>query len=307
MSAHLRYSYGVVNLKAASQCPRPSKSLMRGYPESLIKTADNEEFWVDAKKLLNVTPADKIANSTYYELQKQIDKDLEAGVAAQPTKIPTAEESEPGPLAVGKPNPAAMIRFNKFSTPGPLLALQEHQRHLYKNNKGNPLMIATNVVAKRLFVDEDDDHKVTVLETSRGDLCFLKKETNVLLAAGAIPNTTLLLNSLPSVQTRAGSRLTGHFLSHIAARFPLDPELKKRLRPNGLEIAASYVAGRDKPTGATDGLQYHIQVTALHSPNPELDAEDAARECPDYAAAATKEQLTGSENYIVLGKYGLIY
>ena len=134
-------------------------------------------------------------------------------------------------------------------------------------------------------------------------LCFPKKETNVILAAGAIPNTTILLNSLGTVQKRAGSRLTGHFLTHIAARFPLDPELKKKLKVNGLEIAASYVAGRDKPAGTSDGLQYHIQVTALHSPNPELDAEDAARECPDYAAAATKEQLKGSENYIVLGKH----
>jgi hypothetical protein len=49
-------------------------------------------------------------------------------------------------------------------------------------------------------------------------------------------------------------------------------------------------------------LQYHVQITAIHSPNPEQDAEDAARECPDYAAAASRYQLMGSEEYVVFGK-----
>jgi len=42
-----------------------------------------------------------------------------------------------------------------------------------------------------------------------------------------------------------------------------------------------------------------VQITAIHSPNPESDADDAARECPDYAAAATYEQLKDSKGYVV--------
>ena len=37
------------------------------------------------------------------------------------------------------------------------------------------------------------------------------------------------------------------------------------------------------------------------------DAEDAARLCPDYAAAATAEQLTGSEGHIILGTHPVSY
>ena len=66
-----------------------------------------------------------------------------------------------------------------------------------------------------------------------------------------------------------------------------------------LEIAATYLAGRDPDTG----LQYHVQITAIHSPHPKWDAVDAGRECPDYAATATLAQLQGSEEHIVLGEF----
>lgn len=259
---------------------------MRGFPESLKATARHEQFWTDASKLLNVTRADNINNGTYSGLQCQIDQLL------ADSQIPSVEYTGPGPLAVGNSVPTARIRFNKFSTPGPLLALQDKQRRLCDQGRGSPLTIAANVTAQKLLFD---DRKVMVLETSRGALCFPKGKTNVILAAGAIPNTTLLLNSVEELQKRAGSRLTGHFLSHIAARFRIGEDLKEKIRKDGLEMAASYVAGRDKSR-----FQYHIQVTALHSPDPLQDAEEAARQCPDYAAAATLQQLEGSEDYIVL-------
>lgn len=69
-----------------------------------------------------------------------------------------------------------------------------------------------------------------------------------------------------------------------------------------LQIAALYLAGEEKDTKQ----QYHVQITALNSPNPETDADDAARECPDYAAAATYDQLKGSEDYVVFGKWSQI-
>jgi hypothetical protein len=90
--------------------------------------------------------------------------------------------------------------------------------------------------------------------------------------------------------------MTGHFLTHIAARCPI-ANIKDWKPSKSLEIAATYLAGRHPVTKK----QYHVQITALHSPNPKYDAEDAARECPDYAAAATYEQLKGSENHVVFG------
>ena len=45
--------------------------------------------------------------------------------------------------------------------------------------------------------------------------------------------------------------------------------------------------------------QYYVQITAIHSPNPKQEAEDAARECPAYAAAATADQLKESTKHVV--------
>ena len=158
-------------------------------------------------------------------------------------------------------------------------------------------MIATDVVVHKFLIDADNNNTVDVLRTSRGDLCFPSGKTNIILATGAIPATTILMNSLgDDLKGRAGSRLSGHFISHIVARFPMRPNDSYNL--DHLEIGASYVAGKDAKTGH----QYHIQVTAIHSPHPETDAEDAGRLCPDYAAAATAAQLEGSEKYVVLGE-----
>ena len=62
-----------------------------------------------------------------------------------------------------------------------------------------------------------------------------------------------------------------------------------------LQIAAQYLAGMHPKTEQ----QYHVQITAVHSPDPEQKAEDAARESPDYAAAATAEQLGESTKHVV--------
>lgn len=94
-----------------------------------------------------------------------------------------------------------------------------------------------------------------------------------------------------------GKRLTGHFLSHVAARVPISNLGKWPSPTNKLEIAAHYLSGKL----STTQMQYHVQITAIHSPNPKQDAVDVARECPDYAAAATYEQLSGSEDYVVFG------
>lgn len=84
-------------------------------------------------------------------------------------------------------------------------------------------------------------------------------------------------------------------MSHFTARVA-----KEALNQSGdrLQIAANYLSGEDKETG----LQYHIQITAIYCPRPEEQIEDLARECPDFAAAPTLEQLSTSTDHVVFGK-----
>lgn len=260
----------------------------------MLETARRDRFWEDAKKLLNVVAANEINDGIYGDLQSEIDQRLRSSL----DKIEGISFFEPAPLAVGNPSRSSRKRFHKFATPGLLLQLQARQNDLYKKQEGSPLLIATNVVVQKLHVDEKDGNKVASLDTSRGTLQFPGRETNVILAAGVIPNATILLNSLKSMHGRAGSKLLGHFMSHTEARFPINSELKQMLKPEGLQISASRIAGKDKASG----MQFHIQVTTIYSPNPEVDAEDAARENTDYAASATLDHLRGSENHIIVGE-----
>jgi len=148
------------------------------------------------------------------------------------------------------------------------------------------------------MLDKGDDGVVRVVETNQGALSWPDESTRVILCAGAFPNATILLNSFPETHKTVGHRVTGHFLTHIAARVPIDkfgPWKHEDHKHNHLEIAAHYLAGTHPKTHK----QYHVQITAIHSPDPHNDAIDAARECPDYAAAATADQLEGSEKYVV--------
>lgn len=265
-------------------------------------TAASPAFWEKSKKLLCVTTANKINNKIYAKLQNDIDERLERAISEG--KIPTAEQTQPAPLAVGKITTTSTISFNKFSTPGPLLTICERQRQLARSGKGSPLVIALNCVVKKFHTKDNEENAVTKLETSRGILCFPNKKTNIILAAGAIPSTTIVLNSLENMGSHAGTRITGHFLTHITARFPVDQsDICPSQLKSHLEYAANYLSGRDPDSK----LQYHVQIIAIHSPSPEEDAVDAGREHPDYAVAVTAEQLKGSERHIILGARILIY
>lgn len=264
---------------------------MRDFPKAMKETAAQEKFWKEAKELLNVTSADQIKDGIFGSLQTAIDGILKKSVS----KIPTADYVEPAPLAVGRRSPTSRLRFNKFSVPGPLLGILEQQRQLAKTNKGAPLEIVVDCVAQSMLKGDDDDF-VRVIETSKGTLSWTGEKTKIILCAGAIPNATMLLNSFESCRDTVGKRLTGHYDTHISARCPVK-NIKGWKKEGTLQMAAAYLAGKDPKTG----LQYHVSVTALNSPNPKDDVEDAARECPDFAAAATLDQLTGSENYVVFG------
>ncbi|KAA8636606.1 hypothetical protein SMACR_03855 [Sordaria macrospora] len=273
----------------SSWSPRPSLDLMRDFPESMKETASHEQFWTEAQELLNVTPASQIKDGVFDTLQTAIDRILERSVH----NIPTADYAESAPLAVGRRSPTSRLRFNKFSVPGPLLGILERQRHLSKTNQGAPLEIMVDCAATSMAKGDDDDF-VRVIETSKGTLSWTGNKTRIILCAGAIPNATMLLNSFENCRDSVGKRLTGHFVTHISARCPVE-NIKGWKKEDTLQMAAAYVAGRDPKTG----LQYHVSVTAMNSPNPHDDEEDAARECPDYAAAATLDQLVGSEDYVV--------
>ncbi|KAI5885619.1 FAD/NAD(P)-binding domain-containing protein [Schizophyllum commune H4-8] len=282
-------------------CPRPVHKdkgidLMRDFPQSMKDTVDAPGFWKRCEDLLHVESANRINDPCFGQaLQREIQSRLDDGLR----DIPTAIMTEHARLAVGRKRAMAnSITFDKFSTPGPLLAIYERQRKLAEKGEGSPLMIATDVVVERFELDPQDKfNRPIVLQTSRGALCFPERATNIILAAGAFPNTTILMNSIGDrLKDRAGSRVSGHYISHITARFPMSL-LGNIDHLEHLEIAAHYLAGED----ATTGLQYHVQITAIHSPYPDgRDAEDAARLCPDYAAAATAEQLADSEKHILL-------
>ncbi|KAM3549285.1 hypothetical protein MY1884_008807 [Beauveria asiatica] len=247
--------------------PQPSPELMRDFPEAMKTTARDENFWKQAKDLLNVIPASQINDGIFGSQQAAIDGILKISLR----NIPTAEHVESAPLAVGRQSPTSRLRFDKFSVPGPLLSILERQRHLAKAGRGAPLEIMVDCVAKTMSKGDDDDF-VRVIETSKGTLSWTGNKTKVILCTGAIPNATMLLNSFESCRDTVGWT-----------------------KEDSLKMAAAYLAGRHPKSK----LQYHISITALNSPHPLDDAEDAARECPDYAAAATLDQLDGSEGYVV--------
>ncbi|CAG7558988.1 unnamed protein product [Fusarium equiseti] len=271
--------------------PQPTPDLMRDFPESMIRTAEKDGFWQEAKKLLNVTTANQIQDGIFGSLQIAIDNILQHSLK----NIPTAETAESAPLAVGRQSPSSTLRFNKFSVPGPLLGILEKQRQRAKAdaNKASPLEIMVDCTVKNM-IKGDDDNFVRVVETSKGALSWTGNKTRIILCTGAIANATILLNSFENCRDTVGGRLTGHYDTHISARCPVK-NIKGWEKEKTLQVAAAYVAGKDPKTG----LQYHVSVTAVNSPNPGDDAEDLARECPDYAAAATYDQLVGSENHVV--------
>ncbi|KAF8600255.1 FAD/NAD(P)-binding domain-containing protein [Ceratobasidium sp. AG-I] len=285
--------------------PSPHRDLLRGWPESLITTTEKPEFFAKATKLLRVTSASKIGEP-YGKLQTQIDERLQKGVKDQ--KIPSADQggTYPAPMAVSSIAQTSTIHFTKFSTPGPLLGLYKRQQKLAAKNQGAPLLFVTNTAVEYLVTEVGfpppqpnltGDESVKFVRSSRHtDLPVRPNHTKIILAAGAFPSTTLVLNSFQHVAqaiTGAGRTVTGHFLTHLVGR--VKRSAFADLRPKALEIGAEYLSGKHP----TSGLQYHIQVTAMASPDPEQDAEDAARFCPDYAAAASDEQLRESRDWVI--------
>lgn len=298
---------------------------MDNFPLFMKDIARNPDFYKGVDRLLHVQRADKIADPVFKSaLQKRFDHYLSTGLGY----IPGAQSVEPARLATGVPVGRPTTGFRQFSTVGPLLAINGRQNRLARQNPpaGRPIMIATDVVVERFEVDPESGPgtraHARVLHTSRGPLTLRGGNTNVILAAGPIPNATILLNSLnETFGNRAGKRLTAHFRSNIKARFkptrswlgqdslpignPAQAVVENDL-PKEPAISACHVRGRD-----SNNLQWHIQVNGSYAPvgyqtagsekeKAELSSRLFAGLAPDNGDPLTPEQAENSEGCIIV-------
>jgi choline dehydrogenase-like flavoprotein len=296
-SRFIKWQHGMVpffggrSIMWSAWCPRPTPEEMNGWPEEMIAVA--QEYFAHAEKLLNVIPADEIDKgpNAVHRPRRPIfgvmqDK-LTSHVQKNLHKIESATRALAAPLAVGARD-IQVIDFDKFSTPGPLLAVADRQRKLALNGKGSPLRIATDCIVTRIL---EQNGKATALETTRGIVNV--NDSKVILAMGTLPPTTLIHNSFPQVKN-VGERFSAHFITAVVARVPRkDFSYHKQI--SDLELGAIYIAGEDKKTKG----QYHVQLSILSDKEPEKNAQAAARYMPDVVATASPEQLSTSEDYLV--------
>jgi choline dehydrogenase-like flavoprotein len=261
-------------------CPAPQPDQLRGWPQALIDVTQRPGFWDDARAFLHVTSADRIDDSVYGSLQRQLDTRLRDNVKRC---VPSALDAYPAPLAVAhEERPGA--GFHKFSTVGTLLGLQQRQKALAAQGQGRELHIVDRCKVELLL--HDGDGRVTTLETGCGSIRV--GDAKVVLAMGTIPTATLLMNSFGDLLPNAGKRYTGHFMSRFTARV-------RRSAFHGigaLELGAHVLHGR-----AANGLQYQVQISAFASQDPARDAAAIAFEAPD--AVPSPAQLQGSEDWVL--------
>jgi hypothetical protein len=263
-------------------CPAPAPAQLRGWPQALVDVTQQPGFWDDARAFLHVTGADRIDDSVYGCLQRQLDTRLRENVKRC---VPSALDACPAPLAVAhEERPGA--GFHKFSTVATLLGLQQRQKALAAQGQGRELAIVDRCVVELLL--HDGEGSVTTLETGCGSISV--GDAKVVLAMGAIPSTTLLMNSFGGLLPHAGKRYTGHFMSRFTARVR-----RSAFRDLGtLELGAHYLHGQ-----AGNGLQYQVQVSAFASAHPSQDMATIVSEAPDAGAVPSPVQLQGSEDHVL--------
>ena len=151
---------------------------MRKFPDHMIQATKDAVFWPEAKRLLNVTSAADIDDTIFAGLQTEIDKRLEMPLP----HVPSATQSYPAQLSVGRRSPTSTLRFNKFSVPGPLLGIYEKQKKKAQDGSGSQLDIMLNCVVEKLTAD--DDGVVRAMKTSRGMVSWQGEHTKVVICAG---------------------------------------------------------------------------------------------------------------------------
>ncbi|WP_428305216.1 HAD family acid phosphatase [Lacipirellula sp.] len=286
--------FGGRSILWSAWCPRPTDDEMAGWSLNMISAARRN--FEDAERLLNVVSADKIDEglddagiamaARRRPIYGTMQRALQAQVAAKLQDVGSATRSMAAPIAVGA-GVQEDLDFAKFSTPAPLLDLAMKQARLAETGEGSPLRVVCNVRVERIV---QEDGVATALKTSRGVVNL--RDARVILAMGALPPATLLMNSFPELPL-AGQRFTAHFISSIVARipradFPFADELA------AMELAAIYIAGK-----SPDGMQYHIQLSVLSDTNPAKNARRAARYMPDVVATASPEQIQSSPDHLI--------
>ena len=180
---------------------------------------------------------------------------------------------------------------------GPLLQLLRNSK-LPKTTQAErkipSLQAITNCVVKK--IKHDGKGRATELETSKRD--FILGDAKLVLAAGILPSTTLVLNSFPASSfprlCNVGKRFTAHFITSITARVPRSKILQNTVHSE-LELGAVYVTGLDKESQQ----QFHIQMTAVSDKAPETSSHDRIRHLPDVLASPSIEQLQTSKEHVV--------
>lgn len=276
-------------------CPRPTIEEMVGWPSETIEAA--RRYFGSAEELVHVQGADEVdadKNDTimqlvcrkrpvYGALQQRI-QDL---LKEHATSIEGIYRTEAAQLASGAEDIDG-IDFQKFSTPGEILAIATRQAELHRKGEGAALSIVTECVVEKIIQQYGC---ATALQTSRGVLPL--GNAKLILAMGTLPPTTLISNSFPQA-TEVGKRFSAHFITAIVARVP-----KQDLDPKGkfgdLELGACYVAG----IGKNYQQQYHIQLSALWDQDPIKNAGTALRYMPDVVATASPAQLASSKDHVV--------
>jgi choline dehydrogenase-like flavoprotein len=300
-AGHIAWQHGIVpffggrSIMWSSWCPRPTADEMVDWPPAVIRAA--EKNFLDAERLLNVVPADAVDRNldestisivagqrpVYSVMQRELQQMLQSNLE----QIFTATRVMAAPIAVGAGIQEG-LDFAKFSTPGPLLDIWSRQGRLADAGEGARLDIVCECVVQRIL---QQDGCATGLETSRGVLNL--GSAKLILAMSALPPTTLLMNSFPTLPN-AGERFTAHFVTAITARIPrshydFDAQLAS------MELAAIYLAGLDPSTKK----QYHVQLSVLADSAPDQNARRAARYMPDVVATASPKQLQTSKNHLV--------
>jgi choline dehydrogenase-like flavoprotein len=287
--------FGGRSIMWSSWCPRPTREEMAGWSDEAIAVA--ERCFADAERLLNVIPADEIdadlgpemlaAAAKRRPVYGVMQRALQAMLADNLGRVASATRSMAAPLACGA-GTRGDIDFAKFAAPAPLLELATRQAGLAAQGKGARLSIVTECTVERILQQRGS---ATALDTSRGVVNI--GDAKLVLAMGTIPPATLIMNSFPQVK-RAGTRFTAHFITSIVARVPrADYPFADDLA--AMELAAIYMAGTSK----TSGMQYHVQLSVLSDPDPEKNAQAAARYMPDVVATASMAQLLSSEDHLV--------
>ena len=289
---------------------------MRGFPTAITDAV--RDFHLKAEnEVLHVETADEIADPVFKEipLQGRISHHLHSNRLAGQFVPDSAR------LATGRPlfGPASK-GYRHFSVIASLLTLNDVQNTRAERKEGSPIMIATDTVVERFEVEGAPTvpAHARILHTSRGPLTLHGGKTNVILAAGAIPNATILLNSIKDkrFQRHAGQRLTAHFRSKVMARFKPDQTwfgddaggwAKYQAMEEDLPtipvhpvISAHHVRGRFQHNGGTS-LQWHIQLHGIYVPTHwKYHVQELQGMVPDLWSAPTDQQLEGCGGYLVL-------